>query len=370
MVLYNTFNENLDELMFNHNMECLYLEQNIVNNVLQLRYNGIVNTESTEIINEGVFETIKNAVLAVFKKIKELFMKVADFVRKEKHNEDNKKLEKEIEKAKDIVADKPIIKKNTETSDNTSSSSSKDITPSQVFALPSFTTRTIELYRNCNPITIDTLTYTVNNCELRDRIFNAIDFEIEYDDEDDDISVLQRGIKRRRDKTDKRANDTTEQKKLAYNFFDCFASYLFSGHFKVKFALNEDNYLSFPSSLRESINKYATEKINNEYSNFSNYKTAVKIALDLAQRNYEYNSESDYNKAKTYIDKMEKSVYGLKKIGEDDMRNLLKLTNMLSSLLNSIVPVKIKFEKRMSDNSRYNLRILNSIIEKDKYLKS
>ena len=86
MILYNTFNENLDELMFNHNMECLYLEQNIVNDVLQMRYNGIVNTESTEIINEGVFETIKNAVLAVLKKIKELFMKVVDFVRKEKHN--------------------------------------------------------------------------------------------------------------------------------------------------------------------------------------------------------------------------------------------------------------------------------------------
>lgn len=367
MVLYNTFNESFDEMMFNHNMECLYLEQNIVNNVLQLRYNGIVNTESTEIINEGVFETIKNAVLAVFKKIKELFMKVVDFVRKEKHNEDNKKLEKEIEKAKDIVADKPIVKDGSTSSNNTSSSSSKAVTPSQIFALPSFTTRTLELYKNCNPVTVDTLTYTVNNCELRNRLFRAIDWEedFENDADADNDEKYQKALNRQRYRTDKRANDTTEQKKLVHGFFESFASYLFAGRHEVKFTLNDDNYLSFPTSLRESINKYATEKFTNDYSKFSNYKTAVKNALDLAQENHEYNSERDYNKAKSYIDNMEKSVYGLKNISEDNMRNLLKLTSMLSSLLNTTVPVKIKFEKRMLDNSRYNLKILNSLIAKD-----
>ena len=60
-------------ICFEHNMNMIEIERNYMRNMMNLEYRGGILNEDTEVVYEGVFETIKNAILTVLRKIKEFF---------------------------------------------------------------------------------------------------------------------------------------------------------------------------------------------------------------------------------------------------------------------------------------------------------
>ena len=91
----------LNMIYFEHNMSMIEIEREYMRNMINLEYRGGVLNEDTEIIYEGVFETIKNAILAIFEKIRKLFESVINLFRKTKDNAKNKEVKEIIKKTEE-----------------------------------------------------------------------------------------------------------------------------------------------------------------------------------------------------------------------------------------------------------------------------
>ncbi|MDD3122055.1 MAG: hypothetical protein PHC62_00905 [Candidatus Izemoplasmatales bacterium] len=112
--------ENSIELeSFNFQMNMLEIEQTIFMNELKYKMNINLN-ENVEVINEGVIETFKKVMKAIFKKIKEFIDKIIAFFSGKKQEVEDQITEKRIEKAQEKVRNiskGPILKSRQQTAD-------------------------------------------------------------------------------------------------------------------------------------------------------------------------------------------------------------------------------------------------------------
>lgn len=372
MILYSTFNESFDELMFNHNMECLYLEQNIVNDVLQLRYNGFINTESVEIINESVLETIKKAILAIFQKIKELFNKVIDFFRGAKQKEQEKKVEEELKKCESILNGNNVksspsssIKQNEPKTtdfelvgkpygDSNIIKNNKPKQQSSVQQLPSFTTRTIKVYN-------------LNGFGLVQPLLNSLTNSAIYQN-------IERLDELRGNISDRRRSrytdfDDSDRDCFIIDFYSLVADRFAGSARFVRDELVKDlNGATLPPYLKELVNKELDHTINRTFDNEDEFKRYVHTSIksEIFHIKHQKMLTEDLEKCKNHISKLENQVRSIKNdnhINQEQMNNLLSMVNLLQTLINNTIPLRVTLSTKITRNMYHNLRVFNKIAE-------
>ena len=362
----------LSVLEFNHKLECLELEQSITTQLIQYQFMTLNESSNYDVVHEGVLETIKNAVMAIFKKIKEFLNSVVSFFRKQKGKEDNVLLDKEIKKAEKVVKDIESGKtqkdqgskqnNDIETDDKTANAI-KNVSRNnaQIALLPSFTERTIEIFQCTSLTSLDPVTTTLNNCDLLKKIKDTRYFAVSANKRPNS-----RNVEISKDKVSD-AYRTQKQNKNKYDictdFYSCFISYL-NINVNRKFELNKD-IISFPSDALEKIKDEYRKKEERTYTDYSKMKDDLLFFIDRAKHILGIDCSKDIENARGIIAKQEE--FTKKQLSQQNLKGyeaegILFLVNLLSTLLNNVVPVTIRIWNMAKNNVRYNLAVYNKLL--------
>ena len=94
---------NISMICFEHNMNMIEIERNYMRNMMNLEYRSGILNEDTEVVSDGVFETIKNAILTVLRKIKEFFTNIIDFLKKGQDVRIDNQIKNETRKSEEVI---------------------------------------------------------------------------------------------------------------------------------------------------------------------------------------------------------------------------------------------------------------------------
>ena len=394
----------LSMICFEHQMDMMEIERNYMRNIINLEYKAGVLNENTEVIYEGVFETIKNAVLTIIEKIKNLFTAVIDLIRKGDDIKKDNDIKEEIKKVSENINSKKEITRSGERkgvlalplkNDDTQNSqddrekrrqerldanrqrnadrNSKDngvIQQDGMFELKLY--KNIRLpFKEGRPLYV-----TIVNSNLYDYITKICSQIKSYTTfiGGVDSTSSERSQKRANRYMDFYEDDKKEVDGMTFDNRLAFANSVYKEYVgtiqvsKDYTPISKDNKtLDFPEETKKSIfnglNETRTVKVK-----FSQLKDMAKddidFSNDLLQKCSTKNIEDDMKKSREEISKLSNEV---KKINSNEMvlndfKTLHVLVNLLSHCLTMIIPVHRSVIKTAKNNILYNLKTLNSYL--------
>ena len=385
---------NISMICFEHNMNMIEIERDYMRNMMNLEYRSGILNEDTEVVYEGVFETIKNAILTVLRKIKEFFTNIIDFLKKGQDVRIDNQIKNETRKSEEVIQ----ILKNAE--NKTSGSSDGNVKQDEkkpVLMLTDKRQQRIDANdkrnfdrekRNNGVISLDAYTefklfimpHLPGNAGsalyasiINSDLYNGIDSGIRY------VSRAVRRIedtKRKGDHDDyldyeneknnlEKDNNSSNRLAFVNNIYKEYCNTLRIG---INFTPTKDiKTLNFPEETKNDIfdklNK--TENHKTSFSSLPQYiKAEIEFAHDVIEKCSTKNLEMDIKKSRDLISKLENDVKKInnKDIVMNDFKFVYGLTNTLSHCLTTLIPIHRSVLNTTKSHSLQNLKTLNSLV--------
>ena len=385
---------NISMICFEHNMNMIEIERDYMRNMMNLEYRSGILNEDTEVVYEGVFETIKNAILTVLRKIKEFFTNIIDFLKKGQDVRIDNQIKNETRKSEEVIQilknaenktsgsldgnvkqdeKKPVLmltdKRQQRIDANDKRNFDREKRNNGVISLDAYTEFKLFIMPHLPGNAGSTLYTSIINSRLYNGIYSGIFL----------VSKTVRRIedtKRKGDHDDyldyeyyknnlEKDNNSSNRLSFANNIYKEYCNTLRIG---TNFTPTKDiKTLNFPEETKNDIfdklNK--TENHKTSFRSLPQYiKAEIEFAHDVIEKCSTKNLEMDIKKSRDLISKLENDVKKInnKDIVMNDFKFVYGLTNILSHCLTTLIPIHRSVLNTTKSHSLQNLKTLNSLV--------
>ena len=221
-------------------------------------------------------------------------------------------------------------------------------------SLPNFTSRTVKIYN-------------VNGFGSLQPLSNALSNSAIYRN----IKMLDRMKRNVDDRKKSRYLDDVDSDRNDYirDFYSLIAERFSSaGRFDMDKLTKDINGTSLPLYLKELINRQLDQTITYTFDNEDEFKIYVRDSIKSETFHVKHQKilTEDLERCKKHISELENKIRSMRNddfINQDQMNSLLSTVNLLQTLINNTIPLRVTLSTKITRNMYHNLRVLNQIAE-------
>ena len=353
-------------ICFEHNMEMIEIERNYMRDMINLEYRGGVLNEDTEVVYEGVFETIKNAILAILKKIKELIENVINFFRKKKSSDDLKNIEKQISNVEKKIDNVENIKNNKEKDDKDNTDHKPNNNPKNNTIKTNDQSEGIDFYYYNweNPL-YGFLYGAIVRSDLYKKIDKYLSDHTSFRTFDpDDLEIKDMVVNKN---TIHNLNIETKDliNEIYNNFCEEISFFNFINHKKELIKYKKTESLDFNEETKKEIITLLNRKDRKYIKDIKDIKkhmTDLRNSFETSKRNFE-ETEDDLDRVKKTISGLEKSVALFKNENISQFSELHAYIKGLNIAVTNLTPIRTQVVQLAMRNLKYNIKAVDDYLD-------
>lgn len=350
-------------ICFEHNMEMIDIERNYMRDMINLEYKGGVLNEDTEVVYEGVFETIKNAILAILRKIKELIENVINFFRKKKSSDDLRNTEKQISNIEKKI-DNVENNKEKDNKDNTDRKPNNNPKNNTIKTNDQSESIDFYYYNWMDPL-YGLLYDSIASSDLFAKISSYISDHTEFRTLDpNDFEFKDMVVDK-----DTIHNLNIEIKDLINEIYDKFCETIsffnFINHKKELIKYKKTESLDFNEETKKEIITLLNKKDRVYIKDIKDIKKHITILRDnfeTSKRNLE-ETEDDLDRVKKTISVLEKRVAIFKNENISQFKELHTYIKGLNIAVTNLTPIRTQVVQLAMRNLKYNIKAVDDYFD-------